>query len=301
MNTSPVLIDPSPERQILDFRPLGFHDVVVIGRYDYQAPHEGLGMHCHRGMIEICLLEKGRQVYVVEDREYAIQGGDVFITYPGELHGTGRHPESKGRLYWFLMHVPGPHDRFLSLDPVDWHGVLGPLLKRRPRKFHGPEQLKHSLDQIFEIHAQHQRRADGISKVNLQNWMLRFLLDTVVCASSPIERSPSREIQRVLEAVDDRIANEEDIYLKSLAAIAGLSLSRFKARFRSELGIPPAEYVVRRKIEKASEWLLEDELSITEIATRLQFGTSQYFATVYKRFTGKNPSQVRSAREIPPM
>ncbi len=31
-NMAEILIDPSAERRILDFRPLGFRDVVVLGR-----------------------------------------------------------------------------------------------------------------------------------------------------------------------------------------------------------------------------------------------------------------------------
>ena len=156
MNTQSILVDPSPEREILDFRPLGFHDVVILGRYDYSHSHPQLEMHSHGEMIEICLLDKGRQVYVVGNKEYSLEGGDVFITYPKELHGTGRHPEGKGRLYWVLMNVPKSNEKFLSLMPADWHVVLGPLLKRRPRIFRGSENLKYSLDQIFSIYGEQQ-------------------------------------------------------------------------------------------------------------------------------------------------
>ena len=122
-----------------------------------------------------------------------------------------------------------------------------------------------------------------------------------MCASSPVDRRPSKVFQSILKEIDDKISTECEIRLQALAELADLSMSRFKARFRSEIGIPPAEFIARRKVEKASELLLQSNLSITDIAMRLQFGTSQYFATVYKRYTGKSPSQVRAANELPPM
>ena len=38
----PVLVDPSEERRILDFRPLGFRDVTVLGQYQYAKAHPAL-------------------------------------------------------------------------------------------------------------------------------------------------------------------------------------------------------------------------------------------------------------------
>ena len=296
MNNQSVLIDPSEERQIIDFRLLGFHDVVVLGHYEYTCSHPRLEMHKHEQMIEICLLEKGRQVYLAEGREYVLEGGDVFITYPGEIHGSGEHPEAKGALYWLIFNVPRSGERFLSLEPAEWHVVLAPLLKRRPRIFRGTQQLKAALDQIVSIHTESD---DPLRKVNLKNWMLRFLLDTIACAASPMDRKPSHSIQKILALINEKITQEEEIQLQTLARQADLSLSRFKARFRSEIGIPPAEYIARRKVEIATEWLLKSNLSVTEIAFRLGFSTSQYFSTVYRRFTGKSPSQVRKLRDSP--
>ena len=61
-NMTPVLINPSPERLVIDFRPLGFHDVIVLGRHEDSSAHPQLEFHRHEHMIEICLLEKGQQV-----------------------------------------------------------------------------------------------------------------------------------------------------------------------------------------------------------------------------------------------
>lgn len=77
--------------------------------------------------------------------------------------------------------------------------------------------------------------------------------------------------------------------LRDLATGSGLSLSRFKGRFVSEVGMPPGEYLVSRRIEAAKAFLLSGK-SVTEAALETGFSSSQYFATVFRRFTGRAPS-----------
>jgi AraC-like DNA-binding protein len=76
-----------------------------------------------------------------------------------------------------------------------------------------------------------------------------------------------------------------------LAEVARLSQSRCKIRFRQETGVPPAEYWLRKKIEKAADLLRTR--SVTEVAYALGFSSSQYFATAFRRYTLASPSQFR--------
>ena len=84
--------------------------------------------------------------------------------------------------------------------------------------------------------------------------------------------------------------------LREAALVAGLSLPRFKARFKNEVGIPPAEYLQRYRIERAEHGLANSTRSVTEIAFELGFCSSQYFATVFRRYTRLSPTQYRAAR-----
>ena len=79
-----------------------------------------------------------------------------------------------------------------------------------------------------------------------------------------------------------------------LAEIAGLSEARFKINFRKQVGIPPREYVLRRKIETAKHILKNSDMTITELAHKMSFSSSQYFSTVFKRFTLMSPKEFRS-------
>ncbi len=57
--------------------------------------------------------------------------------------------------------------------------------------------------------------------------------------------------------------------------------------------MPPGEFILRCKVEHARRLLAEEASPITEIAFRLGFSSSQYFATVFKRYTNMTPREAR--------
>ncbi len=287
-----ILVDPSDERRILDFRPLGFRDVAVLGRYSYATAHGVLEDHSHGDMLEICFLESGEQTYVVRDTSCHLTGGDLFLTFPGERHGTGRTPEGKGRLYWMLLFVPQRNRVFLGLRASEAKELIGQLL-HLPRQFRAARDIKRTLDRIFEVF---DRRDGPLRVADLRNLLLRFLLDVV---DSALEQEPtiSLEMQEVCRFILDHLG--EPLAVRDLARQACLSQSRLKARFKAEVGIPPADYVMRQRVERAKELLANTETNIAELAASLGFSTSQYFATVFRRYTGETPSKFRQTAWTP--
>jgi len=287
LNMSEILINPSEDREILDFRKWGFRDVLVLGRYRYAAAHQPLLQHSHGNLLEICYLQKGQQTYRVDRRRYELTGGDVFLTFPHERHGTGGDPESKGVLFWLILRLPKKKQSFLSLSPSESRRLTRRLLAL-PRHFRLGDQPAESLNRVFTVYAQ---PLNSLRAMEWRNLLLRFLLD-LLGTCTQIEPHLSAPILKAREIIDNHL--DRVFSLRQLARFAALSESRFKERFRSEVGIPPAEYAARKKIERAKSLLRAGNHSITEIAMNLGFSSSQYFATVFKRYTGCNPSQFRS-------
>jgi len=285
-----ILIDPSAERKIVDFRSLGMRDVMTLGRYSYAHAHRPLCEHTHGNMFEICLLDEGVQPYVVGGREFVLRGGDVLVALPNEIHGTGPNPENRGRLYWLLLRVPSRRERFLNLPPTEGNRLVGALLSLPQRHFRGNRYLKSYLENIF---AAFDREDDAFRVTEIRNWALRFLLD-VVGDAQRLGKGRVSSLMRGTQNYIDSHLDDEALTLAVLADSCGLSLSRFKARFRQEIGIAPGNYIIMRRIEKAKEWLRESDRSITRIAIDLGFSTSQYFATAFKRYTGLSPRQFRA-------
>jgi len=94
-------------------------------------------------------------------------------------------------------------------------------------------------------------------------------------------------LRRVMEYVEANLA--ETVSLADLAGAAGLTRMHFAAQFRAATGLPPHEYLLRRRIERAQEMLAEDRESLVEIALSVGFQTQSHFTSVFKRFVGQPP------------
>jgi AraC-like DNA-binding protein len=102
---------------------------------------------------------------------------------------------------------------------------------------------------------------------------------------------PRWRLRRALEYIDANLA--ESISLGDLAAVTGLSPMHFAAQFRMSTGIRPHEYLLRRRVERSRELLLQHDSSIVDVALSVGFQTQSHFTTVFKRFVGATPHQWR--------
>ncbi|HVY25865.1 MAG TPA: AraC family transcriptional regulator [Polyangiaceae bacterium] len=80
-----------------------------------------------------------------------------------------------------------------------------------------------------------------------------------------------------------------------LAKIAGLSRSTFFARFIASVGLPPMEYLLAWRMAVAKDLLRAHELSITEVAERVGYGSQSNFSTAFRRHVGEPPSRYARA------
>jgi len=102
---------------------------------------------------------------------------------------------------------------------------------------------------------------------------------------------PAWRLHRAYEYVDANL--DAKVSLKELANAAGISPMHFAAQFKVATGLRPHDYVVRRRITKSCEMLLENEVPIVAIALSVGFQSQAHFTTVFKRIIGFTPNAWR--------
>jgi AraC-like DNA-binding protein len=102
---------------------------------------------------------------------------------------------------------------------------------------------------------------------------------------------PKWRLKRVLNFIEANLA--EPLSLERLAACAGLSRMYFAAQFKAATGVRPHEYLIRRRVEFASELLRETTKPLVEIALDVGFQTQAHFTTVFRRLMGETPNRWR--------
>ncbi len=272
---------------MIDLKDFDLPEVPLVGVFRARAAMPGLVNHIHPGLMEICYLKSGRMIFHVEGQDYVMSGNEIFVTWPNEVHSSGKHPQGRGLLYWMQIRLPRRYRHFIGMTPSSADPLIHRLDHLPHRHFNGKRELASIFNRIVRTI---QAPSDSMKSTILSNVIVQWLLMVVDCSSRPVNRIVSDDMQAVLEHIDRHLL--EPITLDALADVASLSVSRMKARFREELGIPPHEYILRCKIDRAIALLEAGERSITDIAYDLGFSSSQYFATVFKRFTRLNPRDV---------
>lgn len=280
---------PTPERLVIDFSAYGWKGACLLGRYAYKRAHSGLDTHLHAGTMEICFCEKGSQVYEVGGKTYTVKGGDIFITFPGEPHGTGTYPEEKGVLYWLQLKMTSLKG-FPFLYGEDGKQLADALLSIPTRHFQGDFSMKKKLDTILSCYENGPH--EGIHKLEIMNQLVSFLLQVIARGSGGIREKAEGKIEEAKEFIRQHIF--EDLPIGRLARHLHFSESHFKSWFKKETGMPPVDYILRARISEAKKLLVQEPFDgILSVAVKLNFSSSQYFATVFKKYTGSSPAAFR--------
>ena len=85
----------------------------------------------------------------------------------------------------------------------------------------------------------------------------------------------------------------EQIGLLELADLARLSVHHFCRAFKGSFGIPAHQYQVKRRMEVAKLLLVNQTISVTEIAFTLGYAQTSSFSNAFRKTTGWTPTVFR--------
>ena len=80
-----------------------------------------------------------------------------------------------------------------------------------------------------------------------------------------------------------------------LAATLHREYSHLSKLFSESTGMTIERYVILQKIERVKELLFYDEMSVSEIALKMNYSSTAYLSTQFKSVTGMTPSQFKAA------
>ena len=89
--------------------------------------------------------------------------------------------------------------------------------------------------------------------------------------------------------------SDEELSLTKVAKAANISPNYLSEKFKQVTGVNFVDYVARQRIEKAHVLLLEVDLRVSEIAFAIGFQSLSQFNRVFKKLSGKSPTQYRAA------
>lgn len=82
----------------------------------------------------------------------------------------------------------------------------------------------------------------------------------------------------------------KNILLSDIAASIPMNETYLSTQFKQEYKMPLKQYLNQYRIEQATQLIKRTTYTITEIALMVGFDSTNYFSTVFKKFTGYTPS-----------
>ena len=210
-----------------------------------------------------------------------LKPGDMFLLFPGEWHTYHPNPRTGWKSNWIGFKGKNMDDRvkagFLSPEKPIYHvgysAVIETLYKR-------------AFEAAMEEAAYAQQMMAGL---------VNHLIGIMYSLERNIELNKNQQQVDMVSKARLRIREslESDVTIQTIAEELGVSYSNFRKLFKEYTGLSPATYQQELRLLRAKELLTTTELSIKEIAYRLNFESPDYFSAKFKAKMGFKPSEIK--------
>ncbi|MFP3043487.1 AraC family transcriptional regulator [Treponema primitia] len=226
--------------------------------------------------FQIVYITKGQGILTVDETSYTVTPGSLFLLLPGIKHRYKPVYEIGWQEYWVGFN--GDYFTKLFRD-----GILS--REHIFFKIGLQEYILSYFNRIFdEIRAQ-----QPLYQLRACTQVFSLLGEMLVHER---RKEQPGSYQKIVEKA--KYLMESNIYgainLSNISEQIGTSTSRLHEIFKNYTSMTPYQYYIQIKINKA-ESLLEQDISVKEVAYRLGFEDQSYFSRLFKKKTGIAPSE----------
>lgn len=128
---------------------------------------------------------------------------------------------------------------------------------------------------------------------DLQQWLTELITTAMEALENKNARS-SPCIARVVALIEKNYA--QDISLKTIAHDLNINAAYLGQLFKAETGQLFSAFLNKTRIKNAQRLLLQTTLSLYDISQQCGYSNISYFYNLFKKYTGKTPSQYRKTK-----
>jgi len=165
----------------------------------------------------------------------------------------------------------------------------------------GSRQWVHHVIELLDaaIHQLHHRDAAAHCTLLKATSLLRKEVDpqTPPGIADGRGRLPAWKARKVREYVDSHITDR--VLAADLAAVVELSAGHFARSFKRTFGLSPHAFVMQRRLELATQYMLQTDDALSDIALRCGFTDQAHLSNHFRQATGETPAAWRRERWIP--
>ena len=213
-----------------------------------------------------------------ENRNYKVRKGETLLVLVPHNHRYWLERGDHWEYFWISMN--GEEALRIHRSVL---AAQGPVL-RLPT-----ETIEHLADCSLRLigHAETAGRASAIA------YEAAMALYDGVFGSHPVDQNERTVMQPVIDHINANL--DKTLPVEELAAVCGLSRAHFSRIFAECEGLPPAEFVLQKRMQHATKLLTNAAfLPIKEVAIMTGFDDANYFSKVFRRIYGASPTEFRT-------
>ena len=250
----------------------------------------------------LVVILSGRGHFKVGETSFTVGPDSVIWIPPDTVHSmSGEDGMHLMYIHFDLIYDPArshwnaiiPPD---TLDLSEYSEIIHPLLEDSViDKWSGLLDIKEpqKLYQVLRnICLSHRNQANELV---LSGMMLELIAG--MCAELERANSSDNIDSRVRKAMEWLNCNDTRPFdLHKVSREAGLSASHLRKLFREACGISPRKFHQRCRIARAGQLLIYSDLTVSETAEQLGFGSIYSFSRMFKQETGVSPQQFKTGK-----
>ncbi len=263
------------------------------------GPQCDIGRHIH-DFTELVLILEGTGMHDFRNEKYRINAGDCFIIEPGMKHAYNSCNDMK--LVNVLIRSSFIEKyRSMLMEQPGYSSLLGKQQGGKRASQQRPSLSQKELDAcmrlVDELEREYREMKSGYTMM-----MTGLLLELFVMLSRFLKRADAQKddrrspwLSKVLDYLEIHFA--EEIPMKNLQKMAGMSERSFQRHFLEMTGLTPLRYILRLRIARACRLLREGDKNVYEAASLCGIKNCSYFCRLFKNITGHSPRKY--AKHLP--
>ncbi len=190
-----------------------------------------------------------------------------------------------------LLHS-GSYLRYLDSVMTDLQTARTVFQFNLAKTYHSAQQSRVSISDLTPLVDMYLSESAGYrSLAAFKSGMLRMLYDFTRYVSQYRDERYSPLINQAIMFIRENIYGQPTV--EEIAAHCMSSLSTLQHRFKEETGISVKEKIRRSKMDRACFFLKNTDLSCSDIAYKMGYGSQSYFIKQFRGMTGMTPAEYR--------
>jgi AraC-like DNA-binding protein len=235
---------------------------------------------CEDNILIYCLQGKGH--YIVDSKRYEVSSNQfIIIPATDKYMRYWADKDDPWTIYW--VHYTG--------DNIDsFNRSLNLSITK------GPVQIPFNEKTIEIWQNIYQTLEMGYSIENLcsASFCLYHLIAILLFPQRHIQSDKEEDgdiITRTINNMRDNLGKK--LTVEDMATKHQLSVSHFSNIFRKATGMPPIDYFIHLKMQRACQLLYANDDKIKTVALDLGYEDPYYFSRIFKKYIGNSPEQYR--------